>query len=332
MEVPVINRISNFESGVACLQNPTFLSQILSISGTERVFQAYSFWKWGALIIAMIASIGTIISRIKILVIKLKCRLDSSSSEPLLGDFEDEDYSDDDDDVSSCSSSSTVSDFEEVEPSATSDDTDFHVKGSGHYLDDQGQNHSLRHRRPRSLGGHRFSWSDFSSGKSVVKLWDSLGLGLDFDDSDERVVSVYDLNKEQKTSSIFAGKWLASTTTSVSAPASILSAGTSGSGMVSLGVWDTRVGCRIPAMLAEWGPHLGKFVGVASNGAEKFYVRDDVNGDVTVGDLRKVSSPLKKMKEADVDYLWWDANSVIGSDESVSAVTRCCDAVRSYLL
>lgn len=342
MEVPVINRISNFDGGVTtCLQNPSFLSQILSISGRDKFFQAHSIWKWGAFIIAMIASFGTIISRIRILVIRLQCHFsNSSASQPLLSNFDDEDFTsdDDDEDEDDAVSLSSSSEFDEDElpssPSYSDKAEYFRVRGSAHYAD-LGQNRNLGLRRRRSFVDQRFSWSDFSSGKSVVKLWDSLGLGLGLDGGPtQKVVSVYDMEKEQKLSSIFGGKQRIS----ASSPASILSAETSEAGRLMLGVWDTRVGCRIPAILAEWGPHLGKIVGVASDGDEKVYFRDDVTGGVTIGDLRNVSSPLKKLTEADVEETWWDADTVIVSDESAassrldSAASRCCDAVRSYLL
>ncbi|KAF3431711.1 hypothetical protein FNV43_RR26445 [Rhamnella rubrinervis] len=148
----------------------------------------------GALIIAMVASFGTIVSRIKLLIMRLRHRYCSSvASEPFLRMLDDDDFSDvsedeavgEGDDVS-WSSSSSISEFEddEDERTSTSDDSNwrhvdehFCVKGSSHYLDDQGQNRNLRNRRRKSLSENRFSWSDFATGKSVVKLWDSLGLG-----------------------------------------------------------------------------------------------------------------------------------------------------------
>lgn len=271
----MINRISNFDGGVAtCLQSPSFLSQILSFSGKEKVFQPHSFWKWSAFIIAIIASFGTIISRIRILVVQLQCRFcKSSASESLLRNSDDDlDYSDSDDDgddeevdTVSCSSYSSVSDFEDDADKEVGTYEDFQVKGSGLY-------NGLRLRCRRSSGDYRrFSWSDFSTGHSVVKLWEGLGLGFDDEDHVGRVVSVY------------------GDAAATSAPATILSAGTSEAGRVSLSVWDTRVGCRIPAILAEWGPQLGRIVGVASDGAGKVYVRDDVSDGVTVGNLRNVT-------------------------------------------
>ncbi|KAM6589112.1 hypothetical protein CsatA_011717 [Cannabis sativa] len=305
MEVPVINRFSNFDgAGVTCLQNPSFLSQIVSITAREKAFQAHNIWKWGALFLAVIASFGTIISRIKILVIRLQCHFCNKSNsqqqqQSLLPNFDedDDDYdftSDTEDDEND------EDDNEDDDVSCSSYDSDEAV---------QGQNSNFGLRRRRSFVD-QFSWSDFSSGKSVVKLWDSLGLGLGLDESpNPKVVSLYSSAEENESG-----------------------------GRACMGVWDARVGGRIPAILAEWSPQLGKIVGVATNGAEKVYVRDDVSGGLTIGDLRKVSSPLKKFSKADVDEIWWDALSGLVSDESAdvarldSAATRCVDAVRSYLL
>ncbi|XP_024023253.1 uncharacterized protein LOC112092143 [Morus notabilis] len=298
MEVPVINRISNFDGGVST----SFISQIPSLSLREKLLQPHSFWKWSAFIIAMIASFGTIISRIRILVIRLQCYFSKSpASEPLLTNTDDDlDYSDDEDEdeAVSWSSSSSVSDFEENDDNEVRADEDFSVKGS---------DHNLGLRRRRSSGDHsRFSWSDFS----VVKLWENFGLGFELEDDDEDpVVSLYDDKKWRVSSS------------ATSSPATMLSAGTSETGRVAVGVWDARVGCRIPAILAEWGPQLGRIVGVASDGAGNVYVRDDVSGSMTVGDLRNVSSALKSLTAYGIDES--------GSD---SAVSRCCDAVKSYLL
>ncbi|XP_008243244.1 PREDICTED: uncharacterized protein LOC103341496 [Prunus mume] len=311
MEIPVVNRISDFQSRITSLPDPSFFSQAFSISGIERVSQACSFWKWGALIIAILASFGTILTKINIFITRLR-RLGVLSSQAVSQKLQDDDFSDiddDDDDTCSISSSSSLSDDELESDSEISYDNagtpaardeHFLVRGSGYYGDDREQNLNSTLRRRRSFGGHhRFSWSDFTSGKSVVKLWDT------------------------------------------SSPATFLSADTSVSGRASIGVWDTRVGCRFPAILADWGPQLGRIVGVASGGVEKLYVKDGVTGALTVGDVRKAESPLRNVTDADVDDTWWDADAVIVTDErfdesAVSgcdwAVTRCCSAVRSYLL
>ncbi|GJT49482.1 ribonuclease H-like domain-containing protein [Tanacetum coccineum] len=58
-------------------------------------------------------------------------------------------------------------------------------------------NYTLRRR-------NGFSWSDFSAGKSVVQLWDSFGLGLDFEDDEYdhgSEIAIWDLDKDLKISS-----------------------------------------------------------------------------------------------------------------------------------
>ncbi|XP_004299067.1 PREDICTED: uncharacterized protein LOC101313412 [Fragaria vesca subsp. vesca] len=337
MEIPVVNRISHFE--VTALPIPSFPSQsTFSISGIEKVF---SVWTWGALILAVIASFGTIITRVNFVIIR---RLRHNTSEPI-SVLEEDDFSDiddDDDDAYSVSTSSSVFD-EEEEDDEDRRDEDFKVLGSGR---------NLRLRRGRSFAGlnlNRFSWSDFASGKSVVNLWDNLALGLDHDDDSDvdeysgsgRVVSVYDMNKQKKINSFFAGSFQVPAA-ATSSRSTILTADTNASGRVALGVWDTRVGSRIPAMMAEWGPQIGRIVGVSSGGVDKVYVKDDVRGALMVGDVRKVGAPLRNVTDADVSDTWWDADAVMVSDECFdevaaangcdSAVTRCCSAVRSYLL
>ncbi|CAN6727700.1 unnamed protein product [Malus baccata var. baccata] len=303
MEIPVLNIITDLPSRLTSLPDPSFLWQSLSFPGIQNVSQAYSLWTWGALVLAILASFGTLIAIINIFVIGLR-RLRILDPQPLNQQLHDGEYSDvsDDDDICSASSASSLSD-EDLEPEISFDDESnsigrdeqFHVKGSGYYGDDGVQNRNFGLLRRRSFGGHRFSWSDFTAGNSVVKLWDA------------------------------------------SSPATFLSADPAPSGLVSLGVWDARVGCRIPAILAEWGPQIGRIVGVASGGVEKVYVKDGVTGHLTVGDVRKVASPLGSVTEADVDDTRWDADAVVVTDESAvsgcdSAVIRCCSAVRSYLL
>lgn len=131
-----------------------------------------------------------------------------------------------------------------------------------------------------------------------MKLWDSLGLEFDFeDDSSESVVSMWD--------------------SSTSSPAVVFSAGTSSSNNndVLFSAYDARIGGEKPAMCAEWPRRRRKAVGF-EGGVGKVYVRDDVTGEVTVGDLRKIRSPLEDATESDGDT-WWDADAVTGLDELV---------------
>lgn len=329
MEIPIINRIRHFEPSFNSLQNPSFLSQIFSVSGVERVFLAYNFWKWGAVIIAIVASFGSIITSIKILFFRFKLRANSLASEPFLKTIEDEDYSDDDsddDDTVSCSSYSSSSEFEEdMEPNSSSstqnsdwfsDNEYFQVKGSSsdHYFNDKRKNrNSGLLKRRNSTDYRRFSWSDLTSSMSVVKLWDSLGLSLDFNDETERVTCVYDMEKDKKVYSNFSGKWRVPIIADLS-PSAILSAEMSESGIMSLAVRDPRMGSHFPSILTEWGPKQGNIVELSSDGTRKVVIRDDNMGSSMVGDLRKVSSPLKEVDEAET---WWDTDAVIVSDDYV---------------
>ncbi|KAK9277352.1 hypothetical protein L1049_006894 [Liquidambar formosana] len=333
MEVPIINRISGFEAGMSSLHNPSFLYRLsASLSELENMAQAYSFWKWGALIIAMIATFGSVIGRIKVLIIKYR-KGKSPLSEPLLIHLEDEDYSDEEDESSlSCSSE------DEGEDSATSPaespqpvDEDFRVAGRGEF-DWQNRKSKLRRRR---CFGERFSWSEFANGRSVVKLWDGLGLGLDLNGSAGNIISIYDLNQDQKITSFFGGKCQSPSVT-VASPAVVLS---DNSTNVSLRVWDPRVGRQNPAIFADWRPQRGRIVGMSPGGLERVYVRDDITGELMVGDVRKINSLSKNVTESEGDT-WWDADAVMVSDECLdesdvngcdSVVSRCRDAVRSVL-
>ncbi|KAL4281448.1 hypothetical protein GQ457_03G007250 [Hibiscus cannabinus] len=310
MEIPVINRISDFEASISSLNNPSFLSQVYALSGIQKLYQAYDFWKWGALILALLASVSTIINRLKILIIRFRLN-HSLPNQPLLygTDF------DTDTDSPSCSSSDDEGEYGQPSISQTwrQVDEDFRVRGSGHF--------TLRKRR--SSMGDLFSWAEeLTSGKSVVKLWDNLGLGfrLDLDESDN-VLNVYEANREAKFGSFFGGKgeFQAVSAPSSSSPAVLLSAGAdSSTGRVAVSAWDTRIHCRKPAILAEWSPEkpMEKISAVNADGVEKVYIRGDVKGKLTVGDMRKASSPLRNVTDSDVDT-WWDSGAVIVKDESM---------------
>ena len=292
MEIPVINRISNLELS---LQNPSMFSRVFSASGFEFI----RFWKWGALVLALVASFSTIMNRVRTLIVKFQ-RASSAASEPLLKLVDDDDiYSSDDDDTSSVSSS-----IEEEEPM----DEDFRVAGSGrgYFGRSQGQSRN-------SKIWQRFSWTNLASG-SVVKLWDHLGLGLDFDgEVDGDLVSVYDMNREQRVTSLLGGKSGVIAVSPLNSGSVVTTAEKGVSGNVSLKVWDRRVRCRIPEILAEWGPQLGKkIVAVGYGGVGKVYVRDD-HSEI-VGDIRNVTSPLVHLTVSDVDT-WWDADAFIAPDE-----------------
>lgn len=337
MEIPVVNRIIDFETSI----NPSLVSQAYAISGIGNLYQTYNLWKWGALILALIASFTTIINRVKVLIVKLQKHpsLASSQHHQL---FDDDDYetdsiSSDDEDEEERDGDGDSDEEEEEEDSGTTPfftyqnwrghvDQDFRVRGAGDVHDDdddeQWQNRNLGLRRRRKSFGDLFSWSELmmTSGKNVVKLWDNLGLGLglNLEDYSENEFTIYDMNYEReirKIASIFGRKDESPAFVSTSSsPAVVVSAAAKGSGRVTLGGWDTRIGSRLPAILAEWRPKLGNMVGIKAGGIEKVLVRDNVSNALTVGDMRKVNSPLDDPTEADVDT-WWDADAVIVTEE-----------------
>lgn len=297
MEIPDLNMISDFEAGVNCLQNPSLISRSLAVSGIGN-----SFWKWGALILAVVATFGGIIRRIKLLFIYI--RTVKPSAEPLLQYLNDDfDFSDDDDDE--LSSASSEDEDVRRHPRSPTDrvDKDFGVAGSSFScFREQGQNGNLRNRRRRS-SCERFQWSDFAGGKSVVKLWDNLSLGYDFDEE----VRVWDLNKDLKFANIFGGSSVV--------PAVVLSSEVrENSNDVVLSAYDTRMKGQAPAICAEWHAPAAKIVGVNAGGVEKVYVRDNAAGVVTVGDMRNIKTPLGSLTETDGDT-WWDADAVITEEE-----------------
>lgn len=307
MEIPDLNMISDFEAGMNCLQNPSLISRSFAISGIGN-----SFWKWGALILAVVATFGSIIRRIKLLFIYI--RTVKPSAEPLLQYLTDDfDFSDDDDDE--LSSDSSEEDDVTRNPSSFSDrvDRDFGVAGSGFScFREQGRNGNFRNRRRRG-SFERFPWADFAAGKSVVKLWDNLSLGYDFDEE----VRVWDLNKDLKFPNIFGDSSVVPAMT-MGSPAVVLSSevreNNSNNNDVVLSAYDTRMKGQAPAICASWHAPAAKFLGVNGGGVEKVYVRDNAAGVVTVGDMRNVKTPLGSLTETDGDT-WWDADAVIADDE-----------------
>ncbi|CAJ2630706.1 unnamed protein product [Trifolium pratense] len=232
---------------------------------------------WGALFLAIIATFHFHIHTILI----IKFRKNTPSSIP---SFIDEDDFDDEDDDETCSLSSTSSEFEEDDEEEEKQDENrageyFRLRGDGN-----GDSGFLRSCR-QSIGDI-FSLSEIANNKNVVKLWDTIGLGLGFgfEDSDSyddrRIVSVYGDDEKQ----------------------SVSPAGENSSENLALGIWDTRLRQRIPEAIAEWTPGNG--------GVQKIYVRDDGRYELTVGDRRSLLSPLGDLTESQLD-LWWPNSCMI---------------------
>ncbi|KAG5059874.1 hypothetical protein AAZX31_01G073700 [Glycine max] len=305
MQVPLIDidRINDLQVGLNSLQNPSF-----PIPSQITTSLAYNFCKWGAVILALVATFGSIINRVTIFIIRFRAKAPSLPSLTLNDDnFYTSSSSDDDDDDDNDDDLTYSSSEPEDEPSASSSfirlDDYFRLRGTdnnnNNNLDDEFQTQNGTHKRCRSIGDI-FSLSELANSKSVVKLWDTIGfgLGLDFDDYDGYYVG----NAAVPTSS-------------TASPSVVVSAGEGACGNLALEIWDTRLRRRKPTVVAEWGPTVGKTLRVESGGVQKVYVRDDGRYGVTVGDMRKVSTPLESVTESDADT-WWDADAIVVSDES----------------
>ena len=317
----MINRMSHFD-------DPSVLSRLLPISQISR---QSSLWKWGALILALLATFTSVIHRIKILIIRLR-KHTSLAAQPLLSEPDDGEFSDSEDD-DTCASASSDDDDDAAESISLMEDEQNARVG---YCEDEPQSRKTNLRTRRSIGD-LLSLSEWTNGKSVVKLWD----GLSFDNSCGSLISISDLNKDFNISSLLGGT-CRFPAVSMSSPAVMVSAITENARSTALRVWDTRVGRQIPAMFGEWRPQMGKRVSVRTGGIEKVYVRDDVTGELTVGDMRNVSAPLRNVTGCDGETLWdadadavmvykdsFDRLAVKGCGESI--VSRCCDAVKSCL-
>lgn len=296
MEVPVINRISDFETaGITSLNYPPFNSRLHLLSGIHKIYETHNFFKWGALILALIASLSTIINKLKAFIIGFRSH-HSLPSQALLYDT--------DFDTDTDSSSDDEPEYEE--PSFTSRtwrqvDEDFRVResGSGHLVGDEWRKSYFTIPKRRSS-------EELSRGKSVVKLWDDLKFGFGVESND--VLNVYDTNKGTNAASIFGGKdGFQAISAPLSSPAVIISAGVDSlPGRVAVGVWDTRLRCRVPAIVAEWSTKqsVEKIAAINADGVEKVYIMGDVTGKLaTVGDMRMVMSPLRNLTKCECD-IW----------------------------
>ncbi|KAL1295906.1 hypothetical protein HN51_056724 [Arachis hypogaea] len=276
MQLPSIH--NNLETAIISLQkkNPNYVF-------TNSI---YSFCKWGVLVIAFLATFRTITN---ILIIRF-----SQTAPSLSSILDDDDFSDiDEDDVVSVSSSNSDPEDESEEDTAKHRDGEyFRVRGTSN--DDGG------FLRRRSIGD-LFSLAEIANSKSVVKLWDTIGLGLrlGFDNSDcSDDESVYDHNEEPGTCSVASGNPPAPVMSCASAsPAVVVLGGESASGNLAVRLWDSRIRKRSPAVVAEWGP--------TSDGVDKAYVRDDGRYVLRVGDIRNVKLPLANVKASYIDNTWW---------------------------
>ncbi|CAO2829998.1 unnamed protein product [Amaranthus hypochondriacus] len=273
MEFPVINRMTD------SLTNPSLISRVFSTFELGKLSHAHRLWKWGALFLALLYTLSSLVNKIKLLMLfyhnKSKALL--AKSEPFFSHFDDVFLTDDDENDAVCSVSGSSSDDEEEDDEDEIISQDF----SRFFEDDFNVKGSFRN----------FSLSDLVNGSSVVKLWDGLDLGiLEVHDA----FSFLDFNNYENSncisSSIFCG------IPAVSSSPAVLISGHEKSGM---NIWDLRAGGKSPAVHSEWkSENCGNVIRVDSGRTGKVYVRDDVSRCLTVGDVRRVKSPLAEYDES----------------------------------
>ncbi|KAD7116655.1 hypothetical protein R6Q59_006612 [Mikania micrantha] len=242
MEITELNLINNFEAGMKCLQNPSLISKLPSI---DNIPHLYSFWTFGALIIAVFATFTSMFNRIKMFIHQIRLKLLASCQNSCPDQiFDDDDFdfefSDNDDDHDT-PSLVAESDYEDLGSDDGRVDEVFRAEGS--------EGFTLRRR-------NGFSWSDFSAGKSVVQLWDSFGLGLDFEDDESDYgseIAIWDLDRDVKISS-GGQRQVAPVAENVVLTAEL----NDHTGGVGFGTYDSRVDCTSPAMYAAWNPRRRK--------------------------------------------------------------------------
>ncbi|XP_038885552.1 uncharacterized protein LOC120075889 [Benincasa hispida] len=303
MEVPVLNRITEIGADLSSLPNPKFLSRIFtSFSPSQH------FWKWGALIIALLATFTGIINRVKILIIVIRRRTRTTSiSEPLYrslhggetGGLVSEN-------LKSPLLSSSESEDENEGDRKQDDSSDFRVKGSGRFSGEFDGRCCSRLRRRHCDGGgdgDLFSWPCFGSDGSVVRQWGDVKLKCEFEELSGSVISLYDENEETEICSIFNGG--TPLQAAALSPRKMVVAASEGvSANVSLKLWDMRGRSRRPVVAAEWDSPSGKIVDVYYEDVENVYLRDKGAAGIMVGDVRKVSSASGNSPVGSGDGLW----------------------------
>ncbi|XP_022993318.1 uncharacterized protein LOC111489361 [Cucurbita maxima] len=290
MEVPVLNRIAELGSDLGLL----------------RIFTSFSpsphFWKWGAVLITLLATFSGIINRLKILIIVIRRRSRTTPiSEPLSRSLHGGETAGL---VSENLRSSLLSSLEsanEKEADREPDDgSDFRVKGTARCS-------RLRRRYGGGSDGDSvpWSWPCFGSERSVVRQWVDVKFKCEFEKLSGSVISLYDENEEAEICSILSdGAPLQ--VAALSPGRMVVAAGESVSSNVSLKLWDTRCRSRTSVLAAEWNSPSGKVVDVYSDDVDKIYLIDNGGDRIVVGDVRKVRSVSENSSAVD-NGGWWES-------------------------
>lgn len=267
------------------------------VSPISRVPQVYaSFWKWAALLFAIFATFTSLFARIKLYLVRLHSIKHSSSIS--LHDPLQQLNNDEDDNNSLLSARESVDEeFNSIfaynhdhdDQTTYKTDQDYSVAGSYIYRD------FSDHYKYRD--SNNFNLSElFTTGKSVVKQWDNLGLGLGFQDHFTSEPSIYNICKDENVCTFFDVTRQIPAVTNISPAVIYLKEISKSSNGVKIGAYDRRIRAQNPVMHAEWGSSFGKVVDLSYGGVEKVYVKH--GGACTVGDMRNFRSPLKVFSTA----------------------------------
>lgn len=267
--------------------------QTPSINLIKRLNKVCVFWKSGSLYVAILATlISIVITRIVIRVLNHHRRNRSESE----ASFITEAISPFDDDFS---------DLDDDELDASDEDNDDVSDSDSSMEGDEGETELLESdEEVKSKLQRMFSWSDFAKGKSVVKLWDGIGLGLDLNNSSGSLISIYDLDREQRISSIFDKCKFPTVLKPSPTPSTVVITAS----RTSINAWDSRVKRIGTSIVAEWdevGPTVkngnGTQPGLVFRGVKKVYDGESASGVVTVADAGKAGSSVAAAAT------WWEA-------------------------
>lgn len=303
MEVPVLNRITELGAHLGSLPNPNFLSRIFT-----SFFPSQHFWKWGALIIALLATFTGIINRVKVFIIICRRRTKTTSiSEPLYRSLHCRDSGGlVSKNLKSPPLSSSESEDENERGWERNNDSNFRVKVSSRFSCElDGGCHSRLRRRHCNGGsnGDLFPWPCFGLDRSVVRQWGDVISNSEFEELSGSMISLYDDNEEAEICSIFneGGSLKA---VAVSPRRMVVAASEGVSANVSLKLWDTRGRSRTPVVAVEWDSPSRNIVDVYYEDVENVYLRDNGAAGIMVGDVRKASSGSEKLTAGDGGGLW----------------------------
>lgn len=299
--------MSLVEGGIARLQSAAGLG-----FGGGAPRELFSLWRVGALLLlAAVATYGSLIARVRLILRLLRNRLRKSVA--LAQPLQDHCYcSSDDDACSSCSNEEEdelLSDAEAEERAEDDGEMDnLRRVLFSDYLEDVKQD-----------GGY-----NLRGGREVVKAWGDADLCfLDSPSALGGVVALLDPCRGEVVRSFTAGvpPVFAGCAASTFTPSTVVYAADAFFGRrLELHVWDARVAGTTPAAaFADMTPRLGRRVRRLGGDGKVVYVGDGT-GSAAAVDLRTVRSSVAPVAEEDAT--WWDADAVLVGGNDVAGFPR----------